>query len=242
MPNRNLPLVVGAALGALMLIAGDVLILGNPVDPAAHPLFTEVYADQLAPELSLPLVSAPTDALVAARLLIAACVPLLCCGVWLTARTLRMAEGWYRTASFAALFAAVVLSPLLHSTLAFVGEVLKLVEHTEPSAHPALLETANTFIMVFYVGWGLAMLLFTVAWLNVAVMVFRGRTSLPRWSGITTPLFGMMIVIAIINVLPDGVSAPVSGAGLSIAYLLFFTLLGTVFRGRLAASAEPSPS
>ncbi|MEO1410742.1 MAG: DUF6796 family protein [Bacteroidota bacterium] len=186
--NTKVSLALLAAIaGALTLVIGDVLILGYETLSERYPLFAQDYAYQLDANAASQLVNAPTENLLVGTLCVALCVPLLLPGIWLVYQTLRDKKQWYANVVFFSLMAGAALTPLLHSKMLFLGETYKALLHTDPSAHPQLLAMAQNFRTVMYVGWSVALLFLTVGWVAYAICIFRGKTYLPRWAGLTSP-------------------------------------------------------
>ena len=148
-------------------------------------------------------------------------------------KTFKDRNQWYAISIFLGLGAGAILTPLLHSNFFFVIEIYKAILNTTQSSHAYLLETAQNFTSVLYVGWAVAMCFLTIGWIAYAICVFLGKTYFSKMAGFLTPFVLMVLVLTVINVSPQPISTLFSGAGLSLSYFLFFLFLGVLQRKRL---------
>jgi len=221
--NKKIQLAaISSILASLMLILGDVCLLGYEALPEKYPLFAKEYADKLDLNISIQLLEAPTKSLMIGSLLISFSIPLLIPAIWLVYQTFRKKDKWYAIFIYYGLITGTILTPLLHSKIVFVAEIHKAILNTDKSSHEYLIEIAQNFTKIFYIGWSVAMFFLTVSWLAYSICVFSNKTLFSKKAGLITPFILMVFVLILINVSPKPFSTLFSGAGLSVSYLIFF--------------------
>ncbi len=222
---------ISSIIASILWVVGDILIVGFHVDPAKYPLFTSTYVDQLDSTLALLMIEGSTERLMWGALIASMSAFLFLPGVWLAYQFFRdktKASAWI---TYFILVISVVLMPLGHADFFYSGELFKAIYHTDPSAHPYLIEMATAFTKVLYIAWGTAIAVLLFGWLLFSIFVFSGKTILPKWVGFISPVFLALYQQPIKMLLPDGLlKAWISAAGFNIAYLIFFVLLFVFFR------------
>jgi len=224
---------ISSIIASILWVMGDILIVGFHVDPAKYPLFTETYVDQLDHTLALLMIEGSTERLMWGALLASMSAFLFLPGVWLAYQFFKDKTKPHAWLTYFILVISVVLMPLGHADFYYSGELFKAIYHTDPSAHAYLIEMAAGFTKVLYIAWGTAIAVLLFGWLLFSILVFCGKTVLPKWVGFISPVFITLYQQPIKLLLPDGLlKAWISAAGFNIAYLLFFILLAIYFNKR----------
>lgn len=154
--------------------------------------------------------------------------------VWIVYQYFKEKNAWYARGTYYLLIISVMLMPLGHAVFYFTGEIYKAIYHTDPIAHPYLLETAAGFQTAMYITWGTAIIVMLVAYLIFSILVFLGKTTLPRWVGFISPLFLTIYQLPLKIILPPSeIKGWLGGAAFNISYLIFLVLICSLFRKRL---------
>ncbi len=226
---------VSAIAVSVCWLIGDIYVVGFKPDPGDYPLFSKDYADKVDVDLAVHMLTGSTQRLMFGALIGALTTPLLLPAMWLVYQFFPDRKKWYALLTYYVLLAGVTLSPLAHSGFFYVGEIHKAILHTDRSAHPYLLETAGGFTQMLHIAWISAISVLAAGWLLFTIFVFAGKTVLPRWAGLLTPVFLTFLQHPLVEFLPGPLPALLSGAGFNIAYLLFFVFL--LFAGKKRLSA-----
>ncbi|PIF45521.1 hypothetical protein CLU96_2530 [Chryseobacterium sp. 52] len=224
-----------AILVSLCWLIGDIFVAGFDPDPGDYPLFSKDYAGQADVVFATLMLEGSTPRLMFGALIGALTGPLLLPATWLVYQFFTDRKKWYAVLTYWILLAGAVLSPLGHAGFFYVGEIYKAVYHTDPIAHPYLLETGRGFMKMLNIAWGAAIGVLAVGWITFAVCIILKKTLLPRWMAILTPIVLTLLIIPLKNVLPLPYSGWVGGAIFNIAYLIFFSSLLFFFRKKLFA-------
>ncbi len=225
---------ISGIIGAICWIIGDVYVAGFEVNPANYPLFSKTYADRVDVGLATLMLEGSTNRLMFGALIAAMTATLFLPGVWLVYQYFKEKYKWYAVGTYYLLVISVMLMPLGHAVFYFTGEIYKTIYHTDPIAHPYLLETAAGFQKAMYITWGTAIIVMLVAYLIFSILVFLGKTSLPKWVGFISPLFLTIYQLPIKAMLPSSdLKGWIGAAAFNISYLIFFLLLWFFFRKNL---------
>ncbi|NAW50547.1 hypothetical protein GNY06_03805 [Elizabethkingia argentiflava] len=163
-------------------------------------------------------------------------------GVWVAYPFFKDKSKWYSWGAYYLLVLSVLLMPLGHAVFFFTGEIHKAIYHTDKSAHPYLLETASKFIQLHYITWGTAVIVLLLGWLTFSILVFLGKTILPKWVGFISQVFITLYQIFIHLMLPSSdIKGYLGAAVFNIAYLIFFIILFIRFKKKLI-TAHPQIS
>ncbi|WP_410877798.1 DUF6796 family protein [Myroides sp. DW712] len=227
---------LSAILASILWVIGDILIVGFHVDPSKYPLFTTTYVDELDSTLALLMIEGSTQRLMWGALLASMSAFLFLPAVWLAYQFFKDKTKPHAWITYFILVLSVVLMPLGHADFYYSGELFKAIYHTDPVAHPYLIEMAAGFTTVLYIAWGTAIAVLLLGWLLFSIMVFAGKTILPRWAGFISPVFITLYQQPIKMMLPDSLlKSWISAAGFNLAYLIFFILLVILFRKKFTA-------
>jgi len=222
---------ISSIIASLLWVIGDILIVGFNTDPTKYPLFTQTYAEELDTTLALLMVEGSSQRLMLGALIASMTAFLFLPGVWLAYQFFKEKAKPHAWITYFILIISVVLMPLGHADFYYSGELFKAIYHTDPIAHPYLLEMAAGFTQVLYIAWGTAIAVLLFGWLLFSIMVFRGKTILPKWVGFISPVCLALYQIPLKLVLPDSLlKAWISAAGFNLAYLIFFVILVIRFR------------
>ena len=222
---------ISALVASLLWVIGDILIVGFYIDPTKYPLFTDTYANELDTTLALLMIEGSTQRLMWGALIASMSAFLFLPAVWLAYQFFKDKTKPYAWITYFILVISVVLMPLGHADFYYSGELFKAIYHTDPVAHPYLIEMAEGFTTVLYIAWGTAIAVLLLGWLLFSIFVFMGKTVLPKWVGFISPVFITLYQQPIKFMLPDSLlKSWISAAGFNIAYLIFFILLFVFFR------------
>lgn len=222
---------ISAIIASICWIIGDMFVAGFKVNPAEYPLFSQTYADKVNVGFATLMLKGSTNRLMFGALIASMTAILFLPGIWLAYRLFLNPSKWYSWGTYYILILSVLLMPLGHSVFFFTGEIHKAIYHTDEIAHPYLLETASAFMKVHYITWGTAIIVLLSGWLIFSILVFLGKTILPKWAGFLTPVFIAIYQIPINLILPPSdIQGYLSSAGFNIAYLIFFVFLLILFR------------
>ncbi|WP_413511822.1 DUF6796 family protein [Myroides odoratus] len=222
---------VSSIIASILWVIGDILIVGFQVDPSKYPLFTQTYAEELDTTLALLMIEGSSQRLMFGALIASMSAFLFLPAVWLAYQYFKDKAKSYAWITYFILILSVVLMPLGHAVFYYNGEIFKAIYHTDPIAHPYLLEVATGFTRVLYIAWGTAIAVLLLGWLLFSIGVFCGKTILPKWAGLISPVFITLYLQPIKILLPDSLlKAWISAAGFNIAYLIFFVILAIRFR------------
>ncbi|MCY4780045.1 hypothetical protein ORI89_10315 [Sphingobacterium sp. UT-1RO-CII-1] len=225
---------IAGIIGAICWIIGDVYVAGFEVDPKDYPLFSETYADQVDVGLATLMLEGSTNRLMFGALIAAMTATLFLPCVWLVYQYFKEKEKWYTLGIYYLLIISVMLMPLGHAVFYFTGEIYKAIYNTDPIAHPYLLETAAGFQKAMYITWGTAIIIMLLAYLIFSILVFMGKTTLPRWAGFISPFFLTLYQLPFKMILPSSdLKGWLGAAAFNISYLIFLLLLWFFFRNRL---------
>ena len=226
---------ISAILASILWVIGDILIVGFHVDPAKYPLFTTTYVDELDSTLALLMIEGSTQRLMWGALIASMSAFLFLPAVWLAYQFFKDKTKPHAWITYFILIISVVLMPLGHADFYYSGELFKAIYATDPVAHPYLIEMAAGFTTVLYIAWGTAIAVLLLGWLLFSIMVFAGKTTLPKWAGLLSPVFITLYQQPIKMMLPDSLlKSWISAAGFNIAYLIFFILLVLLFRHKVS--------
>ncbi|MFT4031832.1 MAG: hypothetical protein QM669_05395 [Siphonobacter sp.] len=224
---------VAAIVVSSCWLVGDIYLVGFKPEPDSYPLFSKQYAGKVDVDMAIHMLTGSTQRLMFGALIGALSAPLLLPTMWLVYQFFGNRAKWYALLTYYLLLAGAVLSPLAHAAFFYVGEIYKAILHTDKVAHSYLLETATSFNQMLHIAWITAICVLAMGWLSLTISIFAGKTVLPRWMGLLTPVFITLYQQPIVDNLPEPASALLSGAGFNIAYLLFFILLYVLFRNKL---------
>lgn len=232
---------ISGIIGAICWIIGDVYVAGFDVNPADYPLFSVTYADKVDVGLATLMLEGSTNRLMFGALIAAMTATLFLPGVWLVYQYFKEKTKWYAIATYYLLVVSVMLMPLGHAVFYFTGEIYKTIYHTDPVAHPYLLETAAGFQKAMFITWGTAIIIMLVAYLVFSVLVFLGKTHLPKWMGLLSPLFLAVYQLPLKVILPSSdIKGWLGAAAFNISYLIFFLVLWFFFRNKVMSNNSES--
>lgn len=225
---------ISAILASICWIIGDMFVAGFDVNPEDYPLFAQTYADQVDVGFATLMLEGSSSRLMFGALIASMTATLFLPGVWLACQYIIDKNKWYVWATYFLLIISVVLMPLGHGVFFYTGEIFKAIYHTDPIAHPYLLEMANNFMTVTYITWATAIVILLLAWLCYSILVLTGKTRLPKWAGLISPVFIAIYQLPIKFILPQSeLRGWLMAAAFNIAYLVFFVILLFVFKNRL---------
>lgn len=232
---------VSCIFAASCWIIGDIFIAGFEVNPQDYPLFNQTYATKVDIEFATLMLNGSTERLMFGALLAAMTAPFYLPGMWLIYQYFPDKSKWYAWSLYFILIASVVLSPLGHADFFYTGEIYKAIYNTDQIAHTYLLKTASSFQKMLYIAWGSAIIIMLIGCLLFALLVFMGKTNLPRWTSLITPIFLCIYQIPLNHIITNlEVKGYLGAAAFNLSYLIFFLLLLIFFKNRLSAEKSDS--
>lgn len=218
-------------VGAVCWIIGDIFVAGFDVNTENYPLFSSTYSDQVDVGLATLMLEGSTSRLMFGALIAAMTATLFLPGVWLVYQYFKEKDKWYAWATYYLLVISVMLMPLGHAVFYFTGEIYKAIYNTDVIAHPYLLQIATGFQQAMYITWGTAIIMMLLAYLIFSILVFMGKTNLPKWAGCISPLFITIYQLPLKIILPPSdLRGWLGAAAFNIAYLIFFLFLLFFFK------------
>ncbi len=225
---------ISAIMVSVCWVIGDIGIASFEIIPKKYLLFSETYADQVDVEFAVLMLEGSTQRLMFGALIAAMTAILFLPGVWLAYQYVKDRSKWYVWVTYFILLLSVLLMPLGHAVFFYTGEIFKSIYNSPVAAHPYLLETADSFMQMLYITWGTAIVVLLLGWFLFSVLVFLGKTTLPRWVGFISPVFLTIYQAPIKSILPASTFKDwLIAAGFNLSYLIFFLLLLTFFRKKL---------
>lgn len=219
---------------AICWIIGDFFVAGFEVNPEDYPLFNNTYASVVDIEFATLMLNGSTQRLMFGALIAAMTAPFYLPGMWLIYQSFNDKSRWYAWGLYFVLIISVVLSPLGHAVFFFTGEIYKAIYNSDPIAHTYLLGTASAFQKMLYITWGCAIIIMLLGCLLFAVLIFCGKTKLPRWAGFVTPIFITIYQLPVNHIITNlQVKGCLGAAAFNISYFIFFLILLILFRRKL---------
>ncbi len=220
--------------GAVFWIIGDAFVAGFEVNPNDYPLFSQVYADQVDVGFATLMLEGSSKRLMFGALIAAMTAVLFLPGVWLVYQYFKEKNKWYAMTTYYLLVISVMLMPLGHAVFYFIGEIYKAIYNTDTSVHPYLLKIAAGFQKTMYITWGTAIITMLIGYLVFSILVFRGKTVLPKWAGLISPVFLTIYQLPLKAILPSSeIKGWIGAASFNISYLIFFIILWFMFKDKV---------
>ncbi|MBB1647511.1 DUF6796 family protein [Sphingobacterium sp. UME9] len=230
---------ISGIAGAICWIVGDIYVAGFDVDPKNYPLFYSTYSEKVDVGLATLMLEGSINRLMFGALIAAMTATLFLPGVWLVYQYILDKNTWYARGTYYLLVISVMLMPLGHAVFYFTGEIYKAIYNTDPVAHPYLLKIAAGFQKTMFITWGTAIITMLVAYLIFSIFIFAGKTNLPKWAGLISPLFLTIYQLPLKLILPPSdLRGWIGAAAFNISYLIFFLLL--LFCFKLPSEKETS--
>jgi len=229
--------IAGIAGGVGYLI-GDALLLGNSATPAQFPHLA-MYVDNRVVQRGAMSLASSTARLAAGGLAGVFSTPLYLAGIWHIFEASKPGGTRWSLPPFLLLISAFSMAPFAHGSFFFVAQILKTVDHVDPSAQPLLVALATGATRYLFIAYGVLAMLALVgfAWLTVAIA--RRRTMYPRWVTLANPLVCILAASVIERVLPQPFKTLLAGAGISLGLCGFFALSTVVlWNSQQALSAD----
>ena len=223
LPATSPPLAGSAGyaglLGALLLFAGDMLLLGH----------WGAAADFRAGMLEL-VRSMPVERIWAGGLLGPVAGALLVAGFWQVCQGAKAPAGWAARTMFGLFLLFAVGMAAIHSVWAVFELLIRsCVGGSAPAACQAQAQAVQAYMQVSLLGLAVPG---AVASVMLAVLVLRGRTHLPRWAVLANPLLLVAVLLPAFGVAPAPIGAVLLGGSASILLLVFFAVMHAGARGR----------
>ena len=225
---------ISAVIASFLWVIGDMFVAGFDVNPANYPLFSQTYANELDVNLAVLMLEGSTERLMFGGLIASMSAFLFLPGIWLAFQYFKDKNKPHAWITYGILVISVVLMPLGHSDFYYSGELFKAIYHTDPVAHPYLIDMAKGFTTVLYIAWGTAIIVLLGGWLLFSILVFMNKTILPRWAGLISPVFLTLYQVPLRMILPQSdLRGYLISAGFNLSYLIFFILLWVFFKKKL---------
>ena len=214
---------VAGIAGSVGYLIGDALLLGNGATPAQFPHLA-TYIDNRLIQRGAVFLASSTERLAAGGLAGVFSTPLYLAGIWHIFEASKPGGTRWSLPPFMLLVTAFSIAPFVHGSFFYVAEILKTVGQVDPRAQPVVVALATRATFWLFVAYGVLAVAASVgfAWLTVAIA--RSKTLYPSWVALVNPLVCMLAGSLIDRVLPQPFKLLLSGAGLSLGMLAFFTL------------------
>lgn len=212
-------------LGALLLFAGDMLLLGH----------WGAAADFRAGMLET-IRSAPLARIWAGGLLGPLAGTLLVAGFWQVCQRVHLPTGRAARAMFGLFVLFAVGLAAIHSVWAVFELLIRsCADSAVGGAAPAACEAQAAMVQA-YMRLSLLALAVpgAIASVILAVLVLRGRTQLPRWTVVANPLLLVAVLLPAFAAAPAPIGAVLLGGSASILLLVFFAVAQGSARGQVA--------
>ena len=220
-PPRTRPAAGLGILGALLLFAGDMLLLGH----------WGAAADFRAGMLEL-IRSAPVERIWAGGLLGPVAGALLVAGFWQVCQGVKVPAGWAARAMFGLFLLFAVGLAAIHSVWAVFELLIRScvdgAAGGAPAACQAQADAVQAYMRVSLLGLAVPG---AVASVILAVLVLRGRTQWPRWAVLANPLVLVAVLLPAFAGAPAPIGAVLLGGSASILLLVFFVVAQGSARG-----------
>lgn len=210
-----------AILGTALYTASDVLLVGVDANLANYPNL-QPHAQILG--TMAKMVAVPQWRLSWGALLGIFAAPLTVAGFWQMHRGLARAGLKWSLPPLLLFCWAQIVSPFLHGSHIYLGEYVQALNRLRPECQPvllAMLERQHRLLGVTLLGM-VSCVVIASAWYSV--LVVSGRTAFPRWLAAFTPITVFLAWSVLRKVLPAAVAVALSGAGINIGFLVFFSL------------------
>ncbi len=150
--------------------------------------------------------------------------PLYLAGIWHIFEASRPGGTRWSLPPFLLLVTAFSIAPFVHGSFFFVAEILKTVDHADPSSQPMLVALATRATLYLFIAYGVLAVLALVGFVWLTVAIARRRTLYPRWVALANPLVCILAAAVIERVLPQPFKTLLAGAGISLGLFGFFAL------------------
>jgi hypothetical protein len=232
---------IAGVAGSVGYVIGDVLLLGNGANSAPFPHLA-AYVDHRLIRLGAMVLASSTERLAAGGLAGVFSTPLYLAGIWHIFEASRPGGTRWSLPPFLLLVAAFSIVPFVHGSFFFVAEILKTVDHADPSTQPMLVALATRAIVYLLIAYGVLAVLALVGFAGLTVAIARRKTLYPRWVALANPLVCILAADLLGRVLPQPFKTLLAGAGISLGLFGFFALSTAVlWSPPLPAPPAPSP-
>ncbi|MDP4078303.1 DUF6796 family protein [Acidovorax sp. A1169] len=209
-------------LGALLLFAGDMLLLGH------FGSATDFRAGMLE-----TIRSAPPARLLAGGLLGPVAGALLVAGFWQVCQRVQEPKGRAARAMLGLFVLFAVGMAAIHSVWAVFELVIQScgsADSTATAACQALAASVQGYMRLSLLALAVPG---AIASVILAVLVLRGRTHLPRWTVLANPLLLVAVLLPAFAAAPAPIGAVLLGGSASILLLVFFAVAQGSIWGRV---------
>ncbi|MFD7663121.1 DUF6796 family protein [Streptomyces sp. NPDC059788] len=227
--------IAGIAASVAWLI-GDILLLGKPMGSADQYPILNAY-DGMARDSLAAMLPASTTRLAWGALLGVLTGPLYLVACRHFRQALFPHPRRVSLPPYLMLTAGYALAPFAHGSFFYWGQAAKAV-HESGAGSDALTTLPGDLATVLFIPYAVLLALWVVGSVWMAVLVFRGGTALPRWTGMANPLFCTLIGALVTKLWPGAIGTALQGAALSVANLLLFSLT-TVVLWKKAGEESP---
>jgi hypothetical protein len=214
---------IAGIAGSVGYLIGDVLLLGNSATPAQFPHLA-TYVDNRVIQRGTMFLASSTERLAAGGLAGVFSTPLYLAGAWHIFEASKPGGTRWSLPPFLLLVTAFSIAPFVHGSFFYLAEILKTVDHVDPSAQPVIVALAMRAMVWLFVAYGVLAVLASVGFIWLTVAIARGKTLYPRWVALANPLVCLLAGVLIERVLPQPFKLLLAGAGLSVGMLVFFAL------------------
>lgn len=223
MPNKTATLLCCGILAALCWSLADMLLVGFVPHPAHYPRLLTLDAAMTGDTAFAALMQTASPArrfwgVVPATFSVAGYL-IATTGL---ARLLEPAR--LSRVALALIFISYALMPLAHAGFFYLGASAQTLIAVSDADVPLLVAQYNYFYQLLAVHWIAAITISACGWLLVAVQMARGRSILPRWLVLLTPLPLSLVIGLACGCFPASpLAAMLGGATFNLSQLLFYS-------------------
>ncbi len=225
--NKILSPIYLGIFASLCWIIGDLLLVGFTPQPDKYPLLSQTYASQIDVDFATLMLSGSTNRLMWGALLAVFSIPFY---LYSTFAFGHIVKRKWKVPVFLLLFFGFAYAPLGHAAFFYVGEIYKAILNTDVSAHPQLLETANSFMKVLKINWATSLTMTFIGWLVYGISVAMGKTIFKRSTFWINPITFVLLIMIIVQFLPSPIKDWLACAIFNYAHFIFFITLILTFK------------
>ena len=214
---------IAGAVGAVLWILGDVLLIGASAARVAYPIVLDTYADRVDTGRAATMLPSAPERLAAGALVGNVGIVFYLAGSWHLYRGLLPAGRRWAWPIFALLLCGNAWAPLGHAAYYFLGMTYKTLEDAPPQAHNALLDLAAHFETFLQIAFYLPIVTLGLALTGLGIRIALGRTAWPRWFAlVANPASVLAIGTALPCLAPEPVATWLSGAAFNLGLLAVY--------------------
>ena len=208
-----------AALGALVYVIGDALLLASKASLA------DSFNLQAHPKLlsgAEKMVVLPWRRLIGGGLLGVFATLLVLPGFWLIFQGLVPAGLWLALPPVLFFVCASVIGAFVHGSFIYLGEYVQALNQVGAESQPVVARMLTHHRTIMAITYGFVAVCILVASIWYSTLVALGKTMFPAWMAVINPITVILAWLLLKRILPTRVRDVTEGAGFNIGYVVFF--------------------